>query len=182
MNDGRRRGTWKPPKTMLVPQAVYQGLGALPSYQTEDVLYQTVANAGALSLEQWTWDAGTYTWCNSSSVCNGTDVVDGKCCDHQGAWEPQQGDYMPQATRFPEHGPTLGSDSSPPAPRPRKLLTWVAVDLGWGVPWASLSHSPWKWGERCLRTLTRSGGDCERRLYGDAESDRPCGGLQRRPP
>lgn len=42
-----------------VAKAVYQGLGALPSYQTEDVLYQTIRNAGQLGLEQWTWDAGT---------------------------------------------------------------------------------------------------------------------------
>jgi len=42
-----------------VAKATYQGLGALPSYQTEDVLYTTVAHAGRLGLEQWTWDAGT---------------------------------------------------------------------------------------------------------------------------
>ena len=85
-------------------KAVYQGLGALPSYQTEEVLYQTVANAKRLGLEQWTWDAGTYTWCHASSVCNGTDVVLGRCCDEQGDWFAQQGDYMPKDTRFPEHG------------------------------------------------------------------------------
>ena len=39
------------------------------------VLYQTVANAAELGLEQWTWDAGTYTWCQPSSVCNGAFVV-----------------------------------------------------------------------------------------------------------
>jgi hypothetical protein len=86
------------------PLATYQGLGALPAYQTEDVLYQTVANAGELQLEQWTWDAGTYTWCLPSSVCNGSKVVEAKCCDGQGDWFPQQGDYMPADTRFPEHG------------------------------------------------------------------------------
>jgi hypothetical protein len=85
-------------------KATYQGLGALPSYQTEDVLYQTVANAQLLELEQWTWDAGTYTWCKPSSQCNGTAVVEGRCCDSQGDWFAQQGDYMPQDTRFPEHG------------------------------------------------------------------------------
>ena len=86
------------------PKAAYQGLGALPSYQTEDVLYRTVARSGQMGLEQWTWDAGTYTWCNKSSVCNGTSLVEGKCCDRQGDWFPQQGDYLPKSSRFPEHG------------------------------------------------------------------------------
>ncbi len=71
------------------PKATYQGLGALPAYQTEDALYQTVANAKQLQLEQWTWDAGTYTWCKPSSVCNGTDAVEGRCCDAQGEWFPR---------------------------------------------------------------------------------------------
>lgn len=86
------------------PKVTYQGLGALPSYQTEDVLYKTAANAGELKLEQWTWDAGTYTWCQPASLCNGTSVIEGKCCDAQRAWFPEQGNYMPQDTRFPEHG------------------------------------------------------------------------------
>ena len=86
------------------PKAVYQGLGALPSYQTEDVLYRTVANAKRLKLEQWTWDAGTYLWCKPASVCNGSAVVEGDCCDGQNDWEPHQGDYMPRNSRFPERG------------------------------------------------------------------------------
>ena len=83
---------------------MYQGLGALPSYQTEDTLYETVARAGKLGLEQFTWDAGTYTWCKPASQCNGSAVAAGKCCDAQGDWFATQGDYMPKDTRFPEHG------------------------------------------------------------------------------
>jgi len=89
-----------PPKQL----AVYQGLGALPSYQTEDQLYITADKSIELELEAFIFDAGTYTHCQPSSVCNGSAVWQGKCCDPQGAWWPDQGDYMPMPSRFPEHG------------------------------------------------------------------------------
>ena len=86
------------------PLAVYQGLGALPSYQTEDVLYETTSRVERFGVEAFIFDAGTYTSCQPSSVCNGTAVWSNKCCEPQGNWWTEQGDYMPRDTRFPEHG------------------------------------------------------------------------------
>jgi hypothetical protein len=87
---------------MRVPNGIPLGSPLFLAVHT--VNYVTTLKAKRLGLEQWTWDAGTYTWCNTSAVCNGTAVVEGKCCDSQGDWFPQQGDYMPKASRFPEHG------------------------------------------------------------------------------
>ena len=86
------------------PLPVYQGLGALPSYQTEDVLYETTARVQRFGVEAFVFDAGTYTSCQPASICNGSAVWENKCCEPQGNWWTEQGDYMPRDTRFPEHG------------------------------------------------------------------------------
>ena len=86
------------------PLAVYQGLGALPSYQTEDVLYETTKRVQRFGVEAFIFDAGTYTSCQPASQCNGSAVWANKCCEPRSAWWSEQGDYMPRRARFPEHG------------------------------------------------------------------------------
>ena len=68
------------------PLAMYQGLGALPAYQTEDVLYRATRNVQRLGAEAFVFDAGTYTECQPASACNGSAVWEGKCCAAQSQW------------------------------------------------------------------------------------------------
>lgn len=49
------------------PLTLYQGLGALPAYQTEDVLYETTRRVQAIGVEAFVFDAGTYT--RLAAVC-----------------------------------------------------------------------------------------------------------------
>ena len=90
------------------PLPVYQGLGALPSYQTEDALYETTSRVQRFGVEALVFDAGTHTSCQPASICNGSAVWGNKCCEPQDSWWTEQGDYndivMPRDTHFPEHG------------------------------------------------------------------------------